>query len=324
MTDTLTQNPILSRAILRVSSWQQAKRLGAMMARFAFRGQSDERWGLETSILRAGQAFGTPRDMLASRESYMLREFRRRAHHYLGATPEEKANIEWLALLQHYGGCTRLLDFTYSFYIAAFFAIEKSTSDAAVWGIDIFSLEEDAAVKITGKALETLRLDRGLASNYASALVGQVAGSRGIIPIETERLHERLSIQQGLFFMPIDIGSTFDDNLRASLGSLDDNELSYSFEDISSDVLGFVSRVGVLKIILPTTIHRTAIEDLRRMNVTAAALFPGLDGFAQSLQQWLRVPHGNLDGYEDFVELSGLQTRSPEQPDTIDHRPSSE
>jgi hypothetical protein len=40
---------------------------------------------------------------------------------------------------------------------------------------------------------------------------------------------------------------------------------------------------GVVKIVLPGAVHRDALRDLRAMNVTAATLFPGLEGFARSL-----------------------------------------
>jgi len=57
-------------------------------------------------------------------------------------TPEHK--LSWLAIMQHYGAPTRLLDFTYSPYVALFFALrnrEKNESDyAEVWGINADTL----------------------------------------------------------------------------------------------------------------------------------------------------------------------------------------
>ncbi|MEN8233206.1 MAG: hypothetical protein ABFR35_11105, partial [Thermodesulfobacteriota bacterium] len=45
---------------------------------------------------------------------------------------------------------------------------------------------------------------------------------------------------------------------------------------------------GVIKINLPINIHNTALLDLDSMNINAATLFPGLEGFARSLNKYLR------------------------------------
>ena len=38
---------------------------------------------------------------------------------------QDDNRLEWLALMQHYGAPTRLLDFTRSPYVACFFALEE-------------------------------------------------------------------------------------------------------------------------------------------------------------------------------------------------------
>jgi len=48
--------------------------------------------------------------------------------------------------MQHHGAPTRLLDFTYSFYIAAYFALEESEKDCAIWALNMkWSVEESKA-----------------------------------------------------------------------------------------------------------------------------------------------------------------------------------
>ncbi len=100
-----------------------------------FRGQSNAKWGLETSLERACISFR----LKISRsgldlEGILLREFDRRFHHYQSYVPKD--NIELLAYMQHFGAPTRFLDWTYSLHIAVYFAIEAMTDDpCAVWAI---------------------------------------------------------------------------------------------------------------------------------------------------------------------------------------------
>ncbi len=60
-------------------------------------------------------------------EGRILRVFKRKAHHFLAQLPAPDNDFQWLALMQHNGAPTRLLDFTWSPYVAAFFALERAT-----------------------------------------------------------------------------------------------------------------------------------------------------------------------------------------------------
>jgi hypothetical protein len=66
-------------------------------------------------------------DSLPGREGAIVREFMRRAHHYLADVPENGSWFEWLALMQHHGAPTRLLDWTYSPAIAVHFALAHAS-----------------------------------------------------------------------------------------------------------------------------------------------------------------------------------------------------
>ncbi|MBI4330049.1 MAG: FRG domain-containing protein [Chloroflexi bacterium] len=68
----------------------------------------------------------------------MIREFQRRVHHYMAHVPDMAKKDEWLALMRHHGVPARLLDFTYSPYVAAYVAFEHADpgTAVAVWAID--------------------------------------------------------------------------------------------------------------------------------------------------------------------------------------------
>jgi hypothetical protein len=122
--------------VLTPETWKEAVMFFGSNPQYIFRGQANVQWGLSTKIERICHQNNFPTSFLANRESVILREFQRRAHHYLSDLPDLDNKLEWYALIQHFGGATRLLDFTYSFYIAAFFAMEAAERDAAVWALD--------------------------------------------------------------------------------------------------------------------------------------------------------------------------------------------
>lgn len=97
---------------------------------FAFRGVSESAWELETSLIR----LGGPIDLL---EKHLLRNFRKYAHPHIG---DHDSLWYWLTFAQHHGLPTRLLDWTYSPYVALHFATNNVSyfqKDGAVWMTNI-------------------------------------------------------------------------------------------------------------------------------------------------------------------------------------------
>ena len=74
--------------------------------------------------------------MWRAREARAIRIFRRKAHNYLDDPRALDDDLRCLALMQHHGAPTRLLDFTKSPYVAAFFALESATDDASVYALN--------------------------------------------------------------------------------------------------------------------------------------------------------------------------------------------
>ena len=109
----------------------------------AFRGHGDAPQLLHASIERVASKPGIA-------EEYVEREFKRRAHHYLADLPSEDEDLERLALMQHYGAPTRLLDWTRSAYVAAFFAADGASSPNAfaVWAVDQQAVNAEAAAML--------------------------------------------------------------------------------------------------------------------------------------------------------------------------------
>ncbi|MEL6524895.1 MAG: FRG domain-containing protein [Chloroflexota bacterium] len=90
------------------------------------RGQKDKKWSLVPSLYRTSEY--KPYSWL-HREESLLGEFRRKALPYLSHIPKNDfTDLEWLALAQHHGLPTRLLDWTTNALVALYFAYQDIPS----------------------------------------------------------------------------------------------------------------------------------------------------------------------------------------------------
>lgn len=246
-----------------------------------YRGQkTHHNYDFASSLERATQAFGMGFGHVQDLETKLVREFRRRLHHYTSDVPDAKDKLEWLALMQHYGAPTRLLDWTYSFYVAAYFAVENAGAEGCdVWALNTshFSartaLSDEAFNSIKGE-VERRKQDPSRECDDTAHMLQDVIVERllkqpmaCVHPANPFRLNERLTIQQGVFLFPGNISMPFEQNMAVE-----------NYKTQSSDNLVRFRITGA------TAVRKDILEQLYRMNISRAALFPGLSGFAESLK----------------------------------------
>jgi hypothetical protein len=248
---------------LRVSTWNEFVAMAADLDGWAFRGQQDARWTLNSSLSRYLEAFIPDRTTWRIREERAIRIFRRKAHNYLSNPAVLDNDLRCLALMQHHGAPTRLLDFTKSAFAAAFFAMESAVNDAAVYALNTPRLWNATPAK--DSTLSRDNIDPRSEGNF----------SRYFLPNENEilwigeptEMDQRLVAQSGTMVVPGVLDKSLDEILR-----------EYRDEDIL-----------IKKIILPQGLREEAMKALYRMNITNATLFPDLDGLARSIRVELEV-----------------------------------
>ena len=139
-------------------------------------------------------------------EATMLREFTRRAFHFLPDVPMPLHVLEWLALMRHYSIPARLVDRSYSFYVAAYFALSQypdSTASAAVWAINTSWLKHQY-----NDAFQKNQVDKYRKGDFRfkepkdfhQHFVRRRGVRAFVAPVNPFRMNQRLNAQQGVFF----------------------------------------------------------------------------------------------------------------------------
>jgi hypothetical protein len=223
-----------------------------------YRGQQSLSWSLQSSLERA-----VPKAEDRPKAEQTLRfRFGQAVANYLPSAQIPSHRFDWLATMQHHGTPTRLLDFTRSPYVAAYFAIEHVGPDqpCAIWAIDEHwcRAKADAALRAAGMGDDPPTF-------FWLYRRKELIPIRLVAPAGARQLSTRQIAQQALFGVPGDVTLSFENNLRAMLDPGEDLA-----EHVKCYQINCASRGEVLRY-------------LRLMNITRASLFPGLDGFAQSL-----------------------------------------
>jgi hypothetical protein len=101
-------------------------------------------------------------------------------------------------------------------------------------------------------------------------------------------MNERLAAQQGLFLCPGSLALSFD----LAIGQPDDFRL---FVD---PVERKVQEDFAHKLIIPIDQRTQILRELSRMNINAASLFPGLEGYARSILESYDTLQSEVPAYK--------------------------
>lgn len=258
----------------RLKSWNQFQSfVNLFSSNWVFRGQSNANWDLKSSIERTEFFRSYPE----VEQSFLL-DFQRGAKNFLQEKEVPNDLIEWLALMQHHGAPTRLLDFTKSIYVASYFAFENTSpnsKDIAIWAINIQTVHdrvtkylklsnseefEQRRIFFSDKDFEDTK--RQFNDKDFEQVFMQNAKSC-IMPVEPFNMNKRYSLQQATFISAGNSNESFMEQL---------------------EFLGESLAKAVIKITLPSSLKNSVLRELEKMNINRASIFPDLDGYSAALK----------------------------------------
>lgn len=240
--------------------------LSRVRSDFVYRGVSSARQPLVTSLQRLGED-------ASHLELHILRSFRKYARRE--AVPDDSL-WNWLAVAQQHGLPTRLLDWTYSPYVALHFvtaAVECYNQDGIVWCVDrkrVHShlpqplraiLDDEQADVFTAEMLE------GASSSLKQ--FDALAPVEFVAFFEPPSMYERVVNQFALLSLMSSPVARLDAWLERHPGAC-------------------------RRIRIPAALKWEIRDRLDEANITERVLFPGLDG----LSRWLRryySPRGSMN-----------------------------
>jgi hypothetical protein len=232
------------------------KRINRHRSSYVYRGMYSKDFDLRTSLIRLGGSF-------EQLEPHLLRNFKKYAHN--NASPGNSV-WNWLAVAQHHGLPTRLLDWTYSPYVALHFATANTArfnTDGAIWCVNYVksnqylptplkeAIENEGSNVFTPEVLEPV-----------CASLKQLAAFQEddfVLFLEPPSLDGRIVHQFALFSMMSKA------NAMLSTWLMQHPELFF-------------------RIIIPASLKWEIRDKLDQANITERVLFPGLGG----LSQWLK------------------------------------
>jgi FRG domain len=231
---------------------------------YVFRGHASSGWAnLEPSLHRM---LGSDKKFIATvvLEAAAIRSFRRHARSLLPASEFRYFDyiLTSITLMQHYGGPTRLLDWTLSPWVACYFAVQDQEQDAAIWTFNQDELRKYNHLHRASKGYAHFhRLELATSVEDWADAARQAGSYIGVF--RYQYANPQMSAQQSLFTIAGRLGDNHNEALERSLPE----------------------RWQKLRIILSKSYKSDLRQRLFAMNVNPLALFPTPDGVGRNIRE---------------------------------------
>jgi FRG domain len=277
MTTKIVEPSNISEALDKLTSLS----LEFPQTEFVFRGQQCDKWPLQTSYERYWGGKAIYNDLSTSEffVDRMVAQFRSGVIR-LGLQGPEKGNLEWLEFGRHHGLPTPLLDFTWSPFVALFFAFDglrakhDSNTNSVVYCLNLNSLAaavaRDSADEPTAHRAEVQKfLHEGHVHFESGFPVNELLFIR--YPSANTR---RMLVQLGTFLY---CTKPFSD------GSEHPQDLEEYFAQISESSKGEGGIPVLTKIKIPHAWSREVFSRLEIMSITGASMYLSAEGVARDV-----------------------------------------
>ncbi|MFT6845091.1 MAG: hypothetical protein ACJAUV_001281 [Flavobacteriales bacterium] len=260
-------------------NWGELKSfLSSLNSNWVYRGQSDYSWKLESSIDRTYLEVDMDNKKQLF-EKFCIHDFKRNPHLYSNKYSIH-SDFQTLSLLQHYGSPTRLLDFSRSQYVAAYFATVNSNEDSSIYAINYFELLSSTMhlfrLNYDDESFEIVKLRNGGSISEDDSFKNIVLNTNQRKFVELVQPYfkfDRMIKQSGLFLCQGDINVDFETNLNANYQILQNIEGNNPY----------------FKLKINKEWKKEIIRDLERMNISSSSLFPGIEGHLQSQKNKFQI-----------------------------------
>lgn len=292
---------------------------------WGYRGDSDaSRTSVKSSIDRLIGDARHPHDSCFSVERRLLEMFRADARTELAVMSPDaiKSDLSALAVMRHHGAPTRLLDWTRSVWVAAFFATSADWDrDGVIWGYDREMHDEYVSRESKQHMLTSQAAIEQMLFHDAVPRVLNL-----VFDLDRFALHDRLREQQGYFT----IASAFHaDHAQLIAASV---QLAVDARHARNQPVRMGARCR--RIIIKSEYKPDLLRLLHTMNLTAQTLFPRtLDGVGQRCRHAAMLElrgnrHLSIDLPYDLPYVPGTSqptvSEPPRTPPQVEIKPSAD
>lgn len=230
-----------------------------------FRGHADSSWSLVPAVFRTERVDGR-------HEAQLVRQFRAGARRRHADCPDDQDHFGWLSLMRHYGVPTRLLDWTETLLVAAFFATDENPGWSQAEGRSSVSASVGAMIALNPSTLaeqhDHPEWRVGPHSDVQTYPIGELAGDAfkgrvsddfgAIEPVVPRETSLRMLVQRARF------------TIHGTSRPLDEHPKRSSF---------------LLRCQLSVRGKEVIRKGLRELGVVKSSLFPDLEHFAEFLAE---------------------------------------